>query len=49
MPPPTTSKGQSWTVAECHNIQDYSQQHPMEGWRAIKQWYEGQDPAKTLS
>ncbi|RPB19286.1 hypothetical protein L211DRAFT_842753 [Terfezia boudieri ATCC MYA-4762] len=49
MPPPTTPKRQSWTEAERHEIQDYAQQHPTEGWRAIKRWYESQYPTKTLS
>ena len=49
MQPSTTPKRQSWTEAERHEIQDYARQHPTEGWRAIKRWYEGQHPTKTLS
>ena len=49
MPLPITSKRQSWTESERHEIQDYARPHPAEGWRAIKFWYEGQYSTKTSS
>ena len=49
MPPSTSSKRQSWTEAERHEIQDYARQHPTEGWHAIQHWFESQHPSKSLS